>query len=138
MKKIIILIVVIFASCNTYKRDKFSYYQNEKKTWVNSYKYEVFYGCINEGLENDSLRIVLKNKDLFNANLDLDFEIINQARLLGKKIIQELPKANIKIDKGEEHLLNKNFISYSCLNYYASRELDSIAEKAYKDYLLSK
>lgn len=46
-----------------------------------------------------------------------------------------MPKANIKIDKGEEYLRNKNFISYDCLVYYASLELDSIANIAYKEYL---
>lgn len=46
-----------------------------------------------------------------------------------------MPKANIKIEKGEEHLKNKNFISYNCLVYYASRELDSIAEIEYIEFV---
>ncbi|CAM3926742.1 MULTISPECIES: hypothetical protein [Flavobacterium] len=134
MKKYILLIPLLgIISCNTYKRDKFTYNQDNKQSWIDSYKYEAFYGCINEGLENDSLRILLKNKDLLNSNLDLSFSIIDEARSFGKKIIKNMPKPIIKIDKGDESLKNKNFISYNCLKYYASKDLDSIAHKAYKD-----
>ena len=132
-KNIAKISVLMLISCNTYKRDSFSYTQNKKQSWIDSYKYEVFYGCIKEGLENDSLRIILKDKDLFNPTLDLDFKTIEDARLYGKNIIKKMPKANIKIDIGEEYLKNKNFISYNCLRYYASKELDSIANKAYDE-----
>ena len=46
-----------------------------------------------------------------------------------------MPQHFVKIDNDEEYLNSKNFISYSCLNYYASRELDSIAKSAYKSHL---
>ena len=62
MKKYI-LVLILFVSCNTNKRDRFSYNDETiKEAWITAYKYEVFYGCIKEGLGNDSLRIILKGK----------------------------------------------------------------------------
>ena len=120
------------VSCKTQQRDKFSYQPDEKQAWINAYKYEVFYGCIKEGIGNDSLRIILRKKDLFSPYSDMDFSTIDDARKRGKQIIEKMPDAYIKIDKGEEHLKEKNFISNTCLMYYASRELDSIAKSKYK------
>ena len=133
MKYIIILSVFCTLSCTVQKRDSFSYAETNTKTqWINSFKYEVFYGCIKEGIGNDSLRIILQKKDLFNPNAEVDFVVNDKARSLGKGIIENMPKPYIKIDKGEEDLKNKNFISSNCLKYYASKELDSIAEAEYK------
>ena len=79
---------------------------------------------------------IIKKKDLLNIYDGYPIKNIDSARSLGKKVIAEIPRPFIKIDNDEEYLKNKNFISYSCLNYYASRELDSIAKKAYKEYLI--
>ncbi|RZJ66559.1 MAG: hypothetical protein EOO50_09305 [Flavobacterium sp.] len=127
----IIIFTNLLICCNTYKRENFTYNQNEKQLWINSYKYEVFYGCIKEGLQNDSLRVILKNRDLFNPNLELDFSTIDQARQIGKEIVDNLPTPFIKIDQGDENLEGNKFISFACLNYYASKELDSIARIEY-------
>jgi hypothetical protein len=129
---LIFFIIVLPVSCKTQQRDKFNYKLDEKQAWINAYKYEVFYGCIKEGIGNDSLRIILGKKDLFSPYPDMDFSTIDDARKLGKQIIEKMPDAYIKIDKGEEHLKEKNFISNTCLMYYASRELDSIAKSEYK------
>ena len=135
MKKIILFAIAIsLISCDTYKRESFTYNENEKQLWINSYKYEAFYGCMNQGLENDSLKIILKSKDLFNPNLNLDFSTIDLARQSGKNSILQLPKPFIKVDVGEENLQTKNYFSYTCLKYYASRELDSTAQEEYKKY----
>lgn len=128
----ILTFVFLICSCGVVKRDRFTYSGSEKYTWINSYKYEAFYGCMQAGLGNDSLKIILQSKDLFSPTTDMTFVIIDEARLLGKAIVTNMPPAHIKIDKGEEALRKKNFISYACLNYYASRELDSIARKKYK------
>lgn len=128
MKNIFLICVFLFLnSCKTNSlKQKFNYEEkNSKELWINSYKYEVFYGCIKEGLGNDSLRIILKDKDLFNKSLELEFNTIDNARQLGSYIVVNMPKPFIKFEN--ENDLNKNFISYNCLKYYASRELDSIA-----------
>ena len=44
-----------------------------------------------------------------------------------------MPKPYINMDN--EDLKERNFISMTCLNYYASKELDSIAKKAFKEHL---
>ncbi len=138
MKKIYLIITITFVtlSCNTYKRDKFQYRNEDKNVWINTFKSEVFYSCIKEGIKNDSVFKIIKKKDLLNIYDGYPIKNIDSARSLGKKVIAEIPRPFIKIDNDEEYLKNKNFISYSCLNYYASRELDSIAKKAYKEYLI--
>ncbi len=137
MKNIFLICVfLLLNSCKTNGlRQNFIYEEKKsKELWINSYKYEVFYGCIKEGLGNDSLRIILKDKDLFNKSLELEFNTIDNARQLGSYIVKNMPKPFIKFEN--ENDLNKNFISYNCLKYYASRELDSIANIEYKKMLL--
>lgn len=129
---------ILFISCNIYIRDNFKYRNDDKKVWINTFKTEVFYSCLNEGYKNDSLRIIFQNKDLFNLYDGYDIETIDFARKIGKQIIIKMPFPNIKIDIGEENLKKKNFISYNCLNYYASKELDSIANKKHDEYLKQK
>lgn len=136
-KHLIFIIVFITFSCNTYKRDKFQYRNDDRNVWINTFKSEVFYSCLNEGLKNDSLFKIIQKKDLLNIYDGFPIKDMDFSRSIGKKIIKEIPKPYIKIDNDEEHLKTKNFISYSCLNYYASRELDSIAKKAYKEYVKS-
>ena len=71
MKNIFLICVfLLLNSCKTNGlRQNFNYEEKKsKELWINSYKYEVFYGCIKEGLGNDSLRIILKDKDLFNKS----------------------------------------------------------------------
>jgi hypothetical protein len=140
MKKSIIylfFIVLLFLSCTpTNIRESFSYEEDDlKRIWINSYKYEVFYGCIKQGLGNDSLRIILSKKDLFNKSLEIEFNTKDSARNLGYKIIQNMPKPFIKSD---ENTINKNFISYNCLKYYASKELEELATEEYKRQVLKK
>lgn len=136
MKKYFIPIVILIftlLSCNTYKRDKFQYRNDDKKVWINTFKSEVFYACIKEGYKNDSLYKIMSNKDLFNLYDGFELNLIDSARILGKNIIIKIPPPYIKIE--DNNMLKKNFISYSCLNYYASRELDSIANEVYKIHL---
>lgn len=136
MKKIISLIIpLIILSCSTYKRDKFIYRNEDKKVWINTFKSEVFYECLKEGYKNDTIFKLMAKKDLFNSYDAIDFTTINYARELGKQVIIKIPTPHIKIEVGNEYLKNKNFISYNCLNYYASKELDSIANIEYEKML---
>ncbi len=134
MKRAVIFIVfIIFSSCVSYKRDNFKYRNEDKKVWINTFKTIAFNSCLKEGFKNDTIFKLMAEKDLLNSyDVIDDFTTIDFARGLGKQIILKMPKPHIKIDIGEEYLKNKNFISYNCLNYYASRELDSIAHSEYK------
>lgn len=134
MKKIFLLILMsIFLSCSSYQRDEFSYRKEDKKVWINTFKSEVFYQCLREGYQNDTIFKLMAQKDLFNSYDGFEFNIIDSAKDLGSTIIKKIPVPFIKLDEAD--LKNKNFISMTCLNYYASRELDSIAKKAYKVHL---
>ena len=130
-------VILLLISCSVYKKDKFTYRNNDENVWVNTFKAEVFYSCINEGIGNDSVIKILKTKDLLNIYDGFPTNEIDKARIVGKKIILEIPKPYIKFDNDESYLKSKNFISYSCLNYYASKELDSIAKAEYKKFLKS-
>lgn len=139
MKKILIFNLLLFiTSCAIHKRDNFQYRNSDKKVWINTFKCSVFYQCLKEGYKNDTIFKLMAEKDLFNSYDAIDFPTIDKARELGKQIIVKLPNPDLKIDKGEENLKEKNFISYSCLNYFASRELDSIAIIEYKKMLKKK
>jgi hypothetical protein len=134
MKKIILLITsLIISSCSTYQRDKFSFRKEDKKCWVNTFKSEAFYQCLREGYQNDTIFKLIAKKDLFNTYEGFELNLIDSAKTLGSSVIKKMPAPYINLD--ESDLKNKNFISMSCLNYYASRELDSIARKLYKVHL---
>ena len=136
MKKSIILLSLIILSCSTQKRDNFKYRNDDKKVWINTFKTVAFNSCLREGFKNDTIFKLMSEKDLLNSyDVIDDFRTIDFARELGKQIIIKMPAPYIKIDLGEEYLLKKNFISYNCLNYYASKELDSIANSEYKKML---
>lgn len=132
-------IILFFCySCNLYK-NVFSYSlpeYDEENAWIDAYKYNFFLGCIDAGMKNDSLRLVLKSKDLFYPNADLTFYNVDEARDKGRKVIEKLPPPYIKIDIGDEQFYEgKNYISFTCLKYYASRELDKIVRKKYKEFV---
>lgn len=128
-------------SCNLYK-ESFSYSQleyDEEEAWIDAYKYNAFLGCVNAGLGNDSLRLVLKSKDLYYPNAEITFYYIDEARDKGRRVIEKLPPPYIKIDIGDEEFYEgKNYISFTCLKYYASRDLDKTARKAYKKFIKQK
>lgn len=127
--------ILFLYSCSSNKREKFSYKNTDKEFWINSYKTEVFLSCLNEGINNDSIIKILSRKDLLNMNENIFKDEIDSARFIGKNIAKNIPKPFIKIDTDEYNLLEKKFISYNCLKYYASTELDSIAKKAYEKHL---
>jgi hypothetical protein len=134
MKKIFLLIIITtFFSCNSYKRDKFYYRKDDKNGWINTFKAEVFYECLREGYQNDTVFKIIAKKDLFNSYDGFEFNVIDSAKILGSSIIKKMPKPYINMDN--EDLKERNFISMTCLNYYASKELDSIAKKAFKEHL---
>ena len=137
MKQLLFLLSTLgLISCQTpYQRQKFSYRNADVSLWLNTFKAEAFYSCLKESYPNkDSVFGQIEKSDLLNLFEGIGTKDIDYARSLGKKIAVEMPKPFIKIDPDEEYLRTKNFISYNCLNYYASRELDSIAKAAYKEF----
>lgn len=98
MKFTLVIIIMLFSSCysNLYKRERFTYAPKERQIWIDSYKYEVFYGCIKEGIQNDSLRIILKPRDLFSKNTNVDFQILIKQENMAKKLLMRCQKLILK------------------------------------------
>lgn len=137
MKLYILLIAVcLLLSCsnNVHKRERFNY-NTSSNPWIVAYKDNVFYECLKEGYKNDSIYNLMLQKDLFNPYNEIPFSQIDSARVLGRKIILNMPPA-IFCDDCE--VTGKNYISANCLHYYASFELDSIARLEYKKYINGK
>lgn len=142
MKKIIIIGILfcIFSSCGTYKRSKFEYQFGEKRAeWINMYKTEMFFTCLRKSYENPAIFNLIAKEDL-----QVPYEPIlseyDKINLLSTKIIKNIPKPIYPnwddcTEKEKQEQLKKNYFCATCLNYYASSELDSIAKKAYKNFL---
>nr|WP_315247540.1 hypothetical protein [uncultured Flavobacterium sp.] len=132
-KIIFFLFTVVLFSCNVYKREKFDY-NFGTNTWINSYKTDVFFACIKKGYSNDSIFKLIEKKDFISLPGDFQITEMNESKKLGENIIDKMPKPIYPKceDCNKEEEVKKNYICASCLNYYASRELDSIAKQAYK------
>lgn len=134
----IALVLSLLSSCTSHKMSKFEYHLNKENTWINTYKTEVFWGCINESYKSDTLIKIITKKDFINQpEIIADWDIILKANETGQKVSKEIPKPIYpKFEEGDkEAFYSKNYFLASCLNYYASRELDSIAKLEYKIYL---
>jgi len=136
-KTVILIICLLVLSCNIYKRDSF-YFRSDSKYkdevfWIDNFKDEAFYECLKEGYKNDSIFKLMAKKDLFNSSEINGFSEMEKARALGREIINKMPPPYIHID--DKDITGMNFISATCLHYYASKELDSIAKIAYKKHV---
>ena len=140
MKKSIILLSLIILSCSLNKRTRFEYNLGSKKNeWINNFKTEFFFICLKKGYKNDTIFKLIAKKDLQYLYEPFAYQH-NKIDSLAIKIIQNIPKPIIphcddctKEEEIEE--LKKNYICATCLNYYASNELDSIAIVTYKKLL---
>ncbi|MDP5201334.1 hypothetical protein [Flavobacterium sp. DG2-3] len=144
MKNIFFFVIICFmCSCDTYKRNKFEYHFGKKDNeWINMYKTEVFFSCINKGYNEKSIFDLIEKKDLFVPYEPIYTEY-NNIDTLADKVIKNItkpiyPHCDDCTEKEKNEILKKNYICATCLNYYASKELDSIAKKAYKKYLKTK
>lgn len=136
MKKIILIssVILLIFSCNSYKRNRFEYHLgNKKNEWINNFKTEFFFSCLNKGYKSDSIANLISKKDLLYLYEPFAYQH-EQVDSISSLIIEKMPKPiyahNDEINYKKE--LDKNYICASCLNYYSSRELDSIAKRKYK------
>jgi hypothetical protein len=123
-----------------YKRTKFEYHfgknQNE---WINMYKTDFFLSCLRKGYKNDTIFKLIAQNDLLVPYEPILFHY-DRIDALAVKLIKNIPKAIYPhcddcTEEEEKEDLKKNYICASCLNYYASKELDSIAKKAYQKHI---
>lgn len=138
---IVLPLLLVFLQCAPYPREKYTpNFGTEKQGWKNNFKTEFFVKCLQKGINNDTLTRILTSKDLlyYNAN-PLEFQH-QWADSLALDVIQNQPLPIFPHceDCDESREAKKRFICGNCLNYYASRELDSIAEVAYKKHIADK
>lgn len=74
----------------------------------------------------------MAEKHLFSQSDEPNLKLDSIGEILAKKIINKLPPPYLHVED-EKELIGKSFIISTCLSYYESRDLDSIAQKLYKE-----
>jgi hypothetical protein len=137
--KIVLITSCLLISCGTYKRDKFEYhFGDENNKWINMFKTRVYFSCIQKGYKDKNIFELISREDLMVPYDPIYFEY-GKIDTLTAKIIKNIPKpiypnCDDCSEEEQQEIIKKNYICATCLNYYASRELDSIAKAAYKKY----
>ncbi|SHM16901.1 hypothetical protein [Flavobacterium xanthum] len=136
--KIILGLLILLISCKSNHRNNFEYNlgANENQ-WINNFKTETFFSCLRVAYKNDTIFKLISKKDLMYLyeSTALQHDIINKNV---EKIIANTPKPVLpKCEECEpEEQINKKYFCATCLSYYASKELDSIAKIEFKKYNL--
>ena len=110
---IYLIIAIVLLGCYPNKRSSFKYNQDENR-WITGFKDAVFYFCIREGYQNDSIFELMSTKDLLSS-MKMDLSIIYYQIQFGKNIGENIPKAKGETDNPRD--TSKKFISRSCLYY---------------------
>ncbi|MBG6060862.1 hypothetical protein IWX83_000636 [Flavobacterium sp. CG_9.1] len=123
---------------DTYYGDAFFYpaYSKNKPSpkngWIIEYKEKAFFDCLFQGYKNDSIFRLIQKENLFINADNIPMSLWPKIKSDSKKIIQNLPAAEYYNDETDKH---KKYILQTCLCYFGSRELDSIAKKAYQKHI---
>jgi hypothetical protein len=125
-----LLILFYFCSCSKNTFPKFDYNKSDNP-WIDAYKDNVFFSCLKESYKNDSIFKLIEKKDGLNPYDGLSLEDLEKTRYLGINLSTNISKP-ILCDNCKE---GNNYYMANCLHYYISKELDSIAKKAYKNFL---
>lgn len=83
---------------------------------------------MSQGYKNDSIFKLIHKEDIFLESA-VPTSLWPKARMDSKKIIDNLPATEYYNDETDKH---KRHILETCLCYFASRELDSVAKEQYK------
>lgn len=126
----LITFLFCFCSCSKNTFEKFNYNKSENP-WITAYKDNVFFECLKESYKNDSIFSLIEKKDALNPYDGLTLDDLNQTKKLGQDIIKNIPKPSMCENCKDD----VNYYMSNCLHYYNSRELDSIAKRAYQEYL---
>lgn len=100
---------------------------NEKQAWIEAYKSEYFISCLGAAYG--------KSFDSLNA---IDVSSSVNTEIIGSEISDRVDSIGFKIGKvrsfDEGDFAGKKSVVNNCLQYYNSKELDSLAENAYSIY----
>lgn len=122
------LMVSFLVSCKPQKGiNESEIIGKEKEAFVHFFKIQTYCSCIKYGYSNKDINTLMAEEDLLGSYDDLaDPFIQGMIDSLGKQV-------SIKIQP-EEYLdfQNKRRITETCLGFYTSSELDSIAHTTYK------
>ncbi|WP_343618027.1 hypothetical protein, partial [Flavobacterium sp.] len=88
MKRIIILSLICLSSCSGYQ--KFDY-NKSNNPWITAFKDNVFFSCLKEGYQSDTIFQLLEQKDAFNPYDGLSLDAINETRRIAKEFIKNMP-----------------------------------------------
>lgn len=136
MRKIkIIIVILLFSACNSYRSlDKYYgfTYKIQAEDWIEGFKNQVFFSCIEEGYKNDSILLITTSEKFSNPHNDMRYKDILKAKEIGKEAYEKGPKRLYFIGLDSTPL--KRHIATACLKYYVSRELDSIAKNEFEIY----
>ena len=135
----LIIVVLLFASCKTIRNNRYDT-PRETTAFINAFKDHVFFKCFAESypaVSRDSIFKILSKFELYNPNEDFRDYVFAHKNLIDSLGIS-IPKnlAPFWHRDGEENK-GKNVYIASCLHYYASSQLDSIAKAAYKKYRMA-
>lgn len=135
-RKYVIIVVFLFAACETSKLQQFNNSKDEN-AFINAFKDHVFFKCFYASYPynvRDSISRIMMKYELYNPNEDFRIYAFENKKLidsLGISIPKNIPP--FWHIEGEENK-GKNVYLATCLHYYASSQLDSIARTEYKKY----
>ncbi|MDR3024308.1 hypothetical protein [Chryseobacterium sp.] len=134
--------IIVLISCNAYKRNNFEYrgYEkvnkdSDKRFFTKQFKDDIFYKCLKYGYGeslNFQIGQLMAQKDLFSPSDDHDSKLKKIQDSLAQNIINNLPPVYLHLEN-ENEIKGKNFIISTCLTYYESKELNSFAQKLYRE-----
>jgi len=88
----------------------------------------MFFCHFKKGYKSDTIFQLIEKKDTFNPYDGLSSDALDQTKELAKDLIKNMPKPPMCENCKEE----ENYYMANGLHYYASHELDSIANEGYK------
>ncbi|WP_417353293.1 hypothetical protein [Flavobacterium alkalisoli] len=129
MRYLILVLGFLLYSCKSSQSKNNSYSEEE---WVKAYKTHVFCSCLMNGYENDTIFKLIKKKDPIVVYSEISFEDLKKAYAIGKKTSDKIPEIVLPTeDEYGNFNQKKKFIMQTCLDYYTSKELDSISHGEY-------
>ena len=127
---LLLIPVLLLSSCGAHKGEKFDY-TISANPWIDCFKDQVFFAALKEAYKENGLYEQITKKDALNPYDGLNLEAIQMARALGTNLIKNIPPPAMceSCEAGE------NYYMAVALHYYASADLDAIAQSEYKKQL---
>ena len=120
---VMILGILTFSSCKVSKNQnqEDNFRDKEKQEWIFAFKSSVFYECV----KHSGVKIEKDASPSLNFEVLGDFKILSKTDLIGKSYSKIIEDRSAWLKDGD--LDGYKAITNGCLSFFASRELDSIA-----------